>query len=143
MPVLFKNGQTPGKKILKIGMYTPDNKPITFKALILRTILEYISYFFLVSLIPIFQIGFTIINLPIFIFNTFVINLFTLSFISILVTLVSLLMCMMSQYKQNLCDKVTRVYAFRMDIQLEGENIIKNEEVLGKKEDDNDGSNVY
>lgn len=143
LPVIFKNGQTLGKKILKIGMYTPDNKPITFKALILRTILEYISYFFLVSLIPIFQIGFTIINLPIFIFNTFVINLFTISFISILVSLVSLLMCMMSQYKQNLCDKVTHVYAFRMDIQLEEENMMKNEEVLGKKEDGSDGSNVY
>ena len=52
-------------------------------------------------------------------------------------------MCMMSQYKQNLCDKVTHVYAFRMDIQLEEENIIKNEEVLGTKEDDSDGSNIY
>ena len=142
-PIIFKNGQTPGKKILKIGLYTPDNKPITLKALILRTVLEYISYFFLVSFIPIFQIGFTIINLPIFVFNTFVINLFTISFISLLVTLVSLLMCMMSQYKQNLCDKATHVYAFRMDIQLEEENIIKNEEVLGVKEDEDNGSNVY
>ena len=143
LPILLKNGQTPGKKILKIGLYTPDNKPIKTKALILRSVLEYIAYFFLVSVIPIFQISFTIINLPLFIFKTFVINLFTVSFISLLVSLVSLLMTMMSEYKQNLWDRVTHVYAFRMDIQLEEENIIKNEEVLGKKEDDSDGSNVY
>ena len=143
LPILFKNGQTVGKKILKIGLYTEDNKPISPKSLILRSVLEYISYFFLVSFIPIFQIGLNITNLPIFVFKTFTINLFTITFISIIVTLVSLAMCMMSTYKQNLCDKVTNIYAFRMDIQLEEENIIKNEEVLGKKEDDGSGSDIY
>ncbi len=142
-PFLFKNGQTVGKKILKIGLYTEDNKPISTKSLILRAVLQYISYFFLVSFIPIFQIGLNITSLPIFVFKTFTINLFTITFISIIVTLVSLAMCMMSTLKQSLCDKVTNVYAFRMDIQLEEENIIKNEEVLGKKEDDNSGSNLY
>ena len=143
VPFLLKNGQTAGKKILKIGLYTEDNKPITTKVLILRSLLKYISYFFLVSFIPVFQIGTSIINLPIVVINSFTINLFTISFISMLVTLVSLLVCMIGTYKQNLCDKVTHIYAYRMDIQLEEENIIKNEEVLGKKEDDSDGSNVY
>ncbi len=94
-------------------------------------------------LVPIFQMGISVINLPLFVFKTFNINLFVLVFVSIILSLISLFMCIASPYKQTLHDKIARVYAFRTDIQLEEENMIKNEEVLGKKEENDSGSDIY
>ena len=127
-PLLLKNGQTFGKRILKIGLYHDTNTPIRKNILILRAILQYLIYYFIVILIPLWQIGVAVINLPALVFPTFTINLFLLSFASLLLAIVSFIIMLATQNKQALHDKAVGVYAYRMDVELDEENDIKNEE---------------
>ena len=132
MPLIFKNGQTIGKKICKIGLYHDTIHTIRNNILILRAVLQYITYYFMVMFIPVWQIGTSIINLPALIIGPVNINLFILAFFSLAIALISFVYMVMREDKQALHDKVVGVYAYRMDVQLEEENIIKNEEILGK-----------
>ena len=123
---------------MKIGLYTNDNKPISKKRLALRVLLQFITYYFLVMFIPIFELGTAIINLPALLFPTFSIDLVVFALISFLLAVVSFIVLTSTEDKQSLHDRVLDVYAYRMDVQLEEENAIKNEEVLGKKEEKKD-----
>ena len=134
-PLVFKNGQTIGKKVLKIGLYHDTNTPIRKNILILRAIMQYITYYFVVILIPLWQVGITVINLPLLVFPTFTINLFLLCFASLVLAAISLITMALTTNKQALHDKVTRVYAYRMDVELEEENAIKNEEFKEKSDE--------
>lgn len=127
-PLLLKNGQTFGKRIMKIGLYHDTNTPIRKNILILRAVLQYLTYYFIVMFIPLWQIGLAVINLPALIFPTFTINLFLLSFASLLLAVISFIIMLATENKQALHDKAVGVYAYRMDVELEEENVIKNEE---------------
>lgn len=133
IPLCFKNGQTIGKRILKIGLYHEDNTQIRKNILVLRAILQYLTYYFMVMFIPLWQVGFAVINLPMIVFPTFTINLFMLTFISMLLALISFIVMVVSNNKQALHDKVVGIYAFRMDVQLDEENELKNEEFASKE----------
>lgn len=135
MPLIFKNGQTVGKKVTKIGLYHYDDTPIRNNVLILRAILQYITYYFIVMFIPLWQIGNAVINLPMVVFPTFSINLFVIAFFSMVLTLLSLVMMNFSENKQALHDRIVGVNAYRMDVQLEEDNEVKNEEFAKKEKE--------
>ena len=133
LPIIFGNGQTIGKKVLKIGLYHDDNTQIRKNILVLRGILQYLTYYFMVMFIPLWQVGFAVINLPAIVFPTFTINLFILAFISLLLAIISFVVMLTRGDKQALHDKVVGVYAYRMDVQLDEENDLKNIEFKEKE----------
>lgn len=111
IPFLSKNGMTLGKRIMKINLVTREAKPINNKLLLLRTAIQFISYLFIVQLIPYLSIGNAIISLPLVTLFGGTVNLIILTLLSIIVTAISLCFTIFTHSHQSLMDKLCDVYA--------------------------------
>ena len=117
IPYLLKHGQTPVMRILRLSMVKEDNQGVDFKTLLLRSLMQYIAYSFIILFLPYFVIGSAIFSLPLITVFGGTINLFVLAIFSILLLIVSGVTCLVTEYKQNIYDKVTRVY--HLDLRTE------------------------
>ena len=133
IPYLLKHGQTPVMRILRLSMVKEDNKGVDFKTLLLRSLMQYIAYSFVVLFLPYFVIGSAIFSLPLVTVFGATINLFVLAFFSLLLLIASGITCLATEYKQNIYDKITRVY--HLDLRTERPLDLK-------KENQNDGSEI-
>ena len=133
IPYLLKHGQTPVMRILRLSMVKEDNQGVDFKILLLRSLMQYIAYSFIILFIPYFVIGSAIFSLPLISVLGGTINLFVLAIFSILLLIASGITCLVTEYKQNIYDKITRVY--HLDLRTERPLDLM-------KENQNDGSEI-
>ena len=84
IPFFFKNGQTIGKKVMKMELRIDEEKGLPFSRVALRSILQYVCYFFICVFIPIFQLGASIVKLPLLIIGNFSLSLIIVGMLSIL-----------------------------------------------------------
>ena len=117
IPYLLKHGQTPVMRILRLSMVKEDNQGVDFKILLLRSLMQFIAYSFIVLLLPYFVIGSAIFSLPLISVLGGTINLFVLAIFSILLLIASGITCLVTEYKQNIYDRITRVY--HLDLRTE------------------------
>lgn len=111
VPALFKNGQTFANRILKISFVTRDDKPIPFPTLLLRSVLQYLGYYFFPLIIPYLILGNAIFSLPMITIATFTIDLWLAAVVGIVLCVASFIFNLATTYKQNVYDKITDVYA--------------------------------
>ena len=133
IPYLFKHGQTPVMRILRLSMVKEDNKGVDFKTLLLRSLMQYIAYSFIVLFLPYFVIGSAIFTLPLVSVFGATINLFVLAIFSLLLLIASGITCLVTEYKQNIYDRIVRVY--HLDLRTERPLDLT-------KENNNDGSEI-
>lgn len=110
VPALFKNGQTFANKILKISTVTREDKPIPFPTLLLRSVLQLLGYFYFPLIIPYMILGNATFSLPMITIGTFTIDLWLAAALGIVVCIVSFILCLSTEYKQNIYDKIVDVY---------------------------------
>lgn len=89
LPLVFKDGKTVAKFCLGYGVYTKDKHYAKNKNILLRTVILFVSYFFLVSFIPFLHIGLNCFSMPILIINSYVLTMIIPFLITILLCLVS------------------------------------------------------
>ena len=133
IPYLLKHGQTPVMRILRLSMVKEDNQGVDFKILLLRSLMQFIAYSFIILFLPYFVIGSAIFSLPLISVFGVTINLFVLAIFSILLLIASGITCLVTEYKQNIYDKITRVY--HLDLRTERPLDLM-------KENQNDGSEI-
>ena len=110
VPSLFKQRQTLAKKVLNIGVFDSLNKPISFKILLLRSILLYIFNFYLVMFVPFFILGPDVLVMPLFSFGKTTFFLFTLALITLVFSIVSGIIMASNINHQSIHDMILKTY---------------------------------
>lgn len=111
VPALLKNGQTLGKKILKISLVDEKKFPIRFKNLLLKSILEFITYSFVTVFIPYLVLGTSTFLLPLISIGSFTISLSVFCLITFLIAIASFVFMNINQQNQSLPDWAVGCYA--------------------------------
>lgn len=126
VPALFKDGQSFLKRVLRIKVVDRNNNGIQFKTLLVRSIMQYISYSFLTLFIPYLILGSTIFNLPMITIAGSTINLFIFAILTFVLTIASLIFTFVSKYNQTLVDKVMDTYCLDLNKDLPVEDLEEN-----------------
>lgn len=106
VPVLFGKGQTFAKKIMHQKVAYEDGKPLLFKTLLVRSILLFIFSLFLYVMLPIFEVGVNVINLPLFMIGDYIVYSFSPCVITLICAVISFAICNNSLNHQSLHDLV-------------------------------------
>lgn len=113
IPLIFKKGQTIGKKILHIGVFDLSMTPIKPTFVVIRAVLQYIFYIGFILFIPSMQIGLNVISLPLFNINNSVIQLFPITFFSLILCLIDYVFMVFNLNSRSLRDKVCGVIVLK------------------------------
>lgn len=114
VPALLKDGQTLLKRVLQIKIVDRKNEPIKFKTLLLRSVMQYVSYSFLTLFIPYLILGTSIFNLPMITIAGVTINFFIFAILTFVLTIASLVITFCTEYNQSLIDKASDTYCLDM-----------------------------
>ena len=137
IPYLMKNGQTIGKKVMKMELRIDEEKPLPFSRVALRAILQYVCYFFVCVFIPIFQLGASIIKLPLLMIGNFSLSLLIVAAFTLVLSIISFIYMCFNANNQALHDKM--VGGIMYDIPALDDLMHKKAEQL-ELEKDKDGS---
>jgi uncharacterized RDD family membrane protein YckC len=106
IPLLIGKGQTLAKKVLHIGVFSLDMKPIKPTFLVVRSLFQFIFYLHLLLFIPYMQLGMNIINLPLFDLGSSTFNFLPIASISGLLCLFDLIFMTSNINNRTIRDKV-------------------------------------
>lgn len=113
VPALFGKGQTFAKKILHVGVFDEEGKAISFKTLLVKSIVLYVLTFFAYSILPIYHVGMSMVTLPLFIIGDTIIYAFSPSIICFIASVVCYFVAVNSPKHQSLVDKVLRIQVMK------------------------------
>lgn len=125
VPLLFKNGQTLGKKVLRLALSDENGNQIKAKDYILRECIELVLFSCLCVLIPYLLLGIDCLYLPLIIAGSFRFDLSIYCLIVLIFALISLIYMFVSKDGQTMQDKALRMYCL---------DLSKDERLIKKKE---------
>jgi hypothetical protein len=102
IPLLFKDGKTIAKFCLGYGIFTKDRKYVKNNIVVLRSVLQYISYFFFVTLIPFLHIGISCFQMPLLMFDGYILSMIIPFLFSLLLSIISFIFIATSAHYQSL-----------------------------------------
>lgn len=106
IPFFLKNGQTIGKKVMKMELRINEENGLPFSRVALRSVLQYVCYFFICVFIPIFQLGTSIVNLPLLIIGNFSLSMVIVGAFTLLLSIISFIYMCFNADHQALHDKM-------------------------------------
>ncbi len=115
VPILFKKGQTFAKKILKMGIFDENNKPIKNSYMVIRSLLLYIFSFHFILILPIFEIGFNCLMMPLFTIGGNIFYVFTLAMITFTFSIVNAVFMGVNRNHQSIHDFFLKTYVLDQD----------------------------
>lgn len=126
VPVLLKNGQTLGKKILRLALSDENGEQISVKNYLLREILELVMFSCITVFIPYLLLGIDAIYLPLIIAGSFRFSLSIYCLIVFIFGLISLIYMIANKDGQTLQDKALKMYCL---------DLSKDERLIKKHQD--------
>jgi hypothetical protein len=102
IPLLFKDGKSIAKFCLGYGVFTKDRKYVKNNIVVLRSVLQYISYFFFVTLIPFLHIGISCFQMPLLMFDGYILSMIIPFLFSLLLSIISFIFIATSAHYQSL-----------------------------------------
>lgn len=105
IPILMKDGRTLGKRFFKLKVSQLDLTRPKKHIIVLRSLLQYLTYFFTVIFVPFFQLGFNCFKLPLIKIGSFSIDMFVFALISLALCVASLISTLVTENRQSLVDK--------------------------------------
>lgn len=119
IPLVAGDGKTLGKLLLGIGVYTEERHYVKKGQIIVRAILQYVTYFFLILFIPFLQIGMYVFSMPFLIFNNYVLTAIIPGLITFLLALTSFITLGNSRTVQSFHDKASHTIVGKIEEKVE------------------------
>lgn len=134
VPALFGKGQTFAKKVLQIGVFYQNSKPISFKRLLSKVIFSYLFFLWVYPTITLFALNSSLFFMPIIYTGGFMMSAAIPCFLSLLFAGLSFVSTITSVNHCSLADNVCRVVVLKEnpDYVEEDINLPKEEEVVSE-----------
>lgn len=115
VPLLLKNGKTLGKYFMGLGVYDENRDYAKKRQIVLRAVLQYLTFFYMFMFIPFLQIGVQAINMPFILFSSYSLTAIIPAFISLLLALTSFITLCVTNTTQSLHDKAAHTIVGKLE----------------------------
>ena len=114
-PLLVGDGKTLGKYLLGYSCFTVDRHYTNKKNVILRAVLQYLSYFFVAGFLPFLFVGLNVFSMPVLIIGDYSLSMIIPMLVSLLLSVVSFFIMTTSASWQSLADLCSKTIVGKIE----------------------------